>query len=133
MKKILIVDDQPTIRQIIGLALRNHFSLTEACDAASAEEQIRTSRPDAIILDVMMPGDFDGYQLCERIKRDPALAGIHVVLVTCCGQVADQERGLALGANAYFVKPFSSLELAHHLIDALQTAKSDSAGEQVSV
>ena len=68
----------------------------------------------------MMPGSMNGFQLCERIKRDSALAGIYVVLVTARGQVADQEFGRALGADAYFVKPFSPLALARHLTDALE-------------
>ena len=121
MKKILIVDDQPTMRQIMRLALWSQFEIQEACDANTANELIKVSRPDAIVLDVMMPGDMDGYQLCERIKQDPELASIYIVLVTACGQVEDQEKGMALGANAYFVKPFSPLELSRHLIAALLT------------
>jgi CheY-like chemotaxis protein len=121
MKKILIVDDQPTMRQILRLALWNKFEIQEAGDAYAANEMIKLSRPDAIVLDVMMPGDMDGYQLCEKIKQDPKLASIYIALVTACGQVEDQERGMALGANAYFVKPFSPLELLRHLSAALLT------------
>ncbi len=119
MKKILIVDDQPIIRHMLKFALREKFALEEACDADQAYEMILASPPDAIVLDVMMPGSMDGYQLCERIKRDPALSGIYVVLVTACGQVTDQELGRTLGANAYFIKPFSPLMLEQHLYDAL--------------
>jgi len=121
MKKILIVDDQPTVRQIIRLAVRGKFETEEVGDAKTAYELIKVSRPDAIVLDVMMSGDMDGYQLCERIKQDPKLASIYIVLVTACGQVEDQEKGMALGANAYFVKPFSPLELSRHLVAALLT------------
>jgi DNA-binding response OmpR family regulator len=70
----------------------------------------------------MMPGTINGFQLCERIKRDGTLAGIHVVLVTACGQVTDQELGRALGADAYFIKPFSPMALAQHLRAALLPA-----------
>jgi CheY-like chemotaxis protein len=119
MKKILIVDDQPTMRHIISLAVWGKFETQEAGDAKTAHALIKISRPDAIVLDVMMPGDMDGFQLCERIKQDPELADIYIVLVTACGQVEDQEKGMALGANAYFVKPFSPLELSRHLIAAL--------------
>ncbi|TRZ66228.1 MAG: response regulator [Rhodocyclaceae bacterium] len=120
MKKLLIVDDQPHIRQMIRLAVGNSLSLKEAGSADAAFESILAERPDAIVLDVMMPGSMNGFQLCERIKRDSALAGIYVVLVTARGQVADQEFGRALGADAYFVKPFSPLALARHLTDALE-------------
>jgi CheY-like chemotaxis protein len=123
MKNVLIVDDQASIRQIVRLVLRKDFAITEAYDAVSALEQIKLLKPDGMVLDVMMPGEMDGYQLCEKIKQDPELADIHIVLLTACGQVADQEKGLALGANAYFVKPFSPVDLARHLTHALQVDK----------
>ena len=113
MKKILIVDDQPNIRKLIHLALRDHFALEEAGDSDAAYDQLMAERPDALVLDVMMPGGMNGFQLCQRIKSDSALAGIHIVLVTACGQVSDQELGQELGADAYFVKPFSPLQVAN--------------------
>jgi DNA-binding response OmpR family regulator len=119
MRKLLIVDDQPSIRKMIRLALRDHFDLEEFADADTAYAQIMKARPDGIVLDVMMPGSLNGYQLCEKIKSNQVLAGIHVVLVTARGQVADQEFGRTLGADAYFVKPFSPLALARHLTGAL--------------
>jgi CheY-like chemotaxis protein len=120
MKKILIVDDHPVIRKMINLALRDdRFELNEANDADSAYQMILKAKPDGMVLDVMMPGVLNGYQLCERIKQTPALSSIHVVLVTACGQVADQEFGHALGADAYFVKPFSPVALATHMKDVL--------------
>lgn len=124
MKTVLIVDDQPNIRWFIRLALRDHFATEEADTADAAYERIKRDRPDAIVLDVMMPSIMNGFQLCERIKGDPDLSAIHVVLVTACGQVADQELGRAAGANGYFVKPFSPLALARHLTDALLPAAS---------
>ena len=120
MKNVLIVDDQASIRQIVRLVLRKDFAITEAYDVVSAIEQMKLLKPDGMVLDVMMPGEMDGYQLCEKIKQDPELADIYIVLLTACGQVADQEKGMALGANAYFVKPFSPVDLARHLKHALQ-------------
>ncbi len=124
MKKILVVDDQPNIRRMILLALRDHFALEEAGDADVAYVQLLAARPDALVLDVRMPGSMNGFQLCQRIKGDPELAGIHVVLVTACGQVSDQELGRELGADAYFIKPFSPLALARHLTNVLLPAAS---------
>jgi CheY-like chemotaxis protein len=123
MKNVLIVDDQASIRQIVRLVLRKDFAITEAYDVVSALEQMKLLKPDGMVLDVMMPGEMDGYQLCEKIKQDPELADIYIVLLTACGQVADQEKGMALGANAYFVKPFSPVDLARHLTHALQVDK----------
>lgn len=120
MKRVLIVDDHSSIRKMIRLALSNRFALEEAGNADVAYAQILAERPDGIVLDVMMPGSMNGFQLCERIKREPALAPMHVVLITACGQIEDQELGRAVGADAYFVKPFSPLALARHLGEALR-------------
>ncbi|TRZ68451.1 MAG: response regulator [Rhodocyclaceae bacterium] len=119
MKRLLIVDDQPNIRQMIRLALQGRFELQEAADADEAYAILLATPPDGIVLDVMMPGSINGFQLCERIKCDARMAAIHVVLVTACGQVSNQELGRSLGADAYFVKPFSPLALARHLTQAL--------------
>ncbi|MBF0256695.1 MAG: response regulator, partial [Gammaproteobacteria bacterium] len=87
----------------------------EAETADQAWQMVAAQAPQAMVLDVMMPGELNGFQLCERIKADAQLKGIIVVLVTACGQVADQELGHALGADAYFIKPFSPLELHRYL------------------
>ena len=75
-------------------------------------------RPALVLLDVMMPGELDGYQVCERIKRDPSISLTRVVLLTARGQKADQEQGRKAGCDAYLVKPFSPLNLIE-LIDKL--------------
>ena len=122
MKKVLIVDDQSNIRWVIHLALRQHFALEESANAAAAYACVKHERPDAIVLDVLMPCSMNGFQLCEQLKRDPEFSGIHIVLLTACGQIADQELGRAVGADAYFLKPFSPLALAQHLIKVLLPA-----------
>lgn len=120
MKKVLIVDDQPNIRWVLRLALSQRFVISEATSADMALTHLQNEIPDAIVLDVMMPGSLNGFQLCERIKKDEKWAAIHVVLVTACGQVEEQELGRALGADAYFIKPFSAFALERHLTDALK-------------
>ncbi len=121
MKRVLIVDDHPNIRKMIRLALGKDYLLEEAGDADQALACIGANVPNGIVLDVMMPGSMNGFQLCERIKQDSGLAKMYVVLVTACGQVEDQELGYALGADAYFVKPFSPIALARHLHSALHS------------
>lgn len=111
MHKLLIVDDQPDIRKLLRITLGRSYALIEAEDAASAWEIIRREKPDGVILDVMMPGEMDGYQLCEKIRGDAQLKGTYVMLVTARGQAADKERGLLAGADDYFVKPYSPLLL----------------------
>ena len=119
MRKILVVDDQPDIRRMMRYALVPEFAVQEAASGAEALASILAEAPDAVLLDIMMPGELDGLELCARIKADPSLARIHVVLMTAMAQVADQERGLALGADAYFSKPFSPAALTRHLQAAL--------------
>ena len=119
MKKVLIVDDQPNLRKMLRLSLAKYFAISEADNADTALAMILQEKPAGIVLDVMMPGSLNGFQLCERIKGDSGLMDIHVTLVTACGQEADQEYGLKLGADAYFVKPFSPLALIQHLKAAL--------------
>jgi CheY-like chemotaxis protein len=71
----------------------------------------RNLRPAVMLLDVMMPGGLDGYQVCEEIKLDPDLRNTMVILLTARGQRTDIERGQAVGCDAYLVKPFSPIEL----------------------
>ncbi|MDK9702969.1 MAG: response regulator [Sulfuritalea sp.] len=115
--KLLIVDDQPDIRKLLRIVLGGHYDLLEAEDAASAWEILRRERPRGIILDIMMPGGMDGYQLCIEIRRDPELAKTYVALMSARGQDSDRQRGREAGADDYFVKPYGPLEL-------LQTIKS---------
>ena len=76
--------------------------------AAKVNQQIR---PDLVLLDVMMPGELDGLQVCQRIRNDATLSATKVVLLTARGQVRDRAAGQAAGANDYLVKPFSPLQL----------------------
>jgi CheY-like chemotaxis protein len=112
MKRVLIVEDQPNIRKLIRMTLEfEDHEIHEATDGASGLRVARSIRPDLMLLDVMMPGELDGLQVCHRIKRDPATADIRVVLLTARGQAGDREVGRAAGADEYLVKPFSPLQL----------------------
>jgi two-component system phosphate regulon response regulator PhoB len=109
---LLIVDDQADIRKLIRMTLEfEGYTLIEAQDGAEALRLANSSRPELMLLDVMMPGEFDGFQVCEQVKRDPALAGTRIVMLTARGQQSDLERGRKAGADAYLTKPFSPLEL----------------------
>jgi len=109
---LLIVDDQPDIRKLIRMTLEfEGYQLAEAQDGSEALRMARSSRPEFVLLDVMMPGELDGFQVCERIRADTALADTMVVMLTARGQQSDLERGRKAGAHAYLTKPFSPLEL----------------------
>jgi len=110
--KALIVDDQPDIRKLIMLTMESEdFELHEADNGVDALHMARNLRPAVMLLDVMMPGGLDGYQVCEEIKLDPDLRNTMVILLTARGQRTDIERGQAVGCDAYLVKPFSPIEL----------------------
>jgi DNA-binding response OmpR family regulator len=111
MDKLLIVDDQSDIRKLLRITLGRRYAVVEAEDAASAWDIIRHQRPRGVILDIMMPGEMDGYQLCAKIRADQTLKSTYVALVTARGQDADVQRGKAVGADDYFIKPYSPLEL----------------------
>jgi two-component system alkaline phosphatase synthesis response regulator PhoP len=111
MAKILIVDDEPSIRFLITATLEDEgYQLFEAVDGLEAAALIKSVQPDLIILDVMMPG-LTGYELCAQLKQDPATQKIIVILVTAKGQEQDHLYSQQAGADRYLRKPFSPLEL----------------------
>jgi len=87
------------------------FEIHEAHDGETGLNMARAIQPAIMLLDVMMPGLLDGYQVCQRIKQDPDLCHIKVIMLTARGQASDIAMGEAAGADAYLVKPFSPLEL----------------------
>ena len=111
MHSILIVDDHSDVRRLLSITLGKEFNVIEAQNGTSALEAIRRHRPRVVLLDVMMPGELDGLQVLDAIKADPATRGTQVAMVTARGQVADGNDALKRGADAYFIKPFSPLQV----------------------
>ena len=110
-KKILIADDNENIREALTYLLEDEgYKLWLAKDGAEALRQARDVRPDILFLDIMMP-EINGYDVCQTIKNDPDLRDIYVIMLTAKGQVSEQERGRAVGADEYIVKPFSPMEI----------------------
>jgi DNA-binding response OmpR family regulator len=127
MTTILVVDDEPTIREIVVTYLkRDGYRTLEAADGDRARELIDTERPDLVVLDVMLPGT-DGLELCRRIR-----AGSHlpVIMLTARGEESDRIVGLDLGADDYVTKPFSPRELAARVRTVLRRSESDPAQEK---
>jgi DNA-binding response OmpR family regulator len=125
MHKVLIVDDQADIRRMMNIALGEDFDLLEAGDGLTALDMVRQHRPDVVLLDVMMPGGLDGLQVLQKIRADSRLMHTRVILVSAKGQVSDYELGMQMGANAYFVKPFSPLQLLVAINDQIAQLKID--------
>lgn len=109
---ILIVEDQPDIRKLIRMTLDfGSYTLHEAENGDDGWRLAQGLRPDIVLLDVMMPGSLDGYQVCAKIRGDRNLLHTAVVLLTARGQEKDLETGRQAGADRYLTKPFSPLEL----------------------
>ena len=118
--RVLVVDDEVNICELLRLYFEKEgFAVATARDGIDALAKVGPFSPDLVILDIMMPGEMDGYQLCEKLRADRDLCGTHVVMVTARGQDADRSKGMNAGADAYFVKPFSPLALARHLEETL--------------
>ena len=111
-KIILVIEDQPEIRKLICMTMDyDGFEVHEAENGDSGLRMVKALRPNIVLLDVMMPGQLDGIQVCERIRADPEIAHIPVVLLTARGQQSDLEAGRRAGCDAYLTKPFSPLQL----------------------
>jgi len=119
-KRILIVDDQNELRKLLRMTLEfGDYELHEAEDGQRALELANVIHPDLVILDVMMPGEVDGYQVCEKLKQNTSGTIPYVMLLTARGQKSDLEEGERVGSDSYLVKPFSPLELIEKVNDAL--------------
>ena len=113
VKTILIVDDHERIRELVAATLGDigDYQIIEAKDAEEGVALAKKNRPHLVLMDVTMPGMYDGLEAARLIKSDPDTRGIYVVMLTAKGQMADIERGEEAGVDGYFVKPFSPIEL----------------------
>lgn len=104
MKKILIVEDDKFLRELISQKLlKEGYDISEAVDGVRAIEVLKTERPDLILLDLILPG-IDGFEVLTKIKGDANVAKIPVIVLSNLGQKEDIERGIKLGANDYLIK-----------------------------
>ncbi|REJ72646.1 MAG: response regulator [Planctomycetota bacterium] len=108
--RILVVDDTPDIRHLLGEILQEHYKVTFAEDGQAGWESVQNDPPDLILSDVMMPG-VDGRELCRLVKENPETAAIPFVLLTARAGMSMKLEGLNIGADDYLVKPFNSEEL----------------------
>ena len=128
--RVLVVDDEPNIRELVQVALKFHgCSVTTAVDGSDALRQAEASPPDLIVLDVMLP-DMDGFEVCRRLR-----AGgneVPVIFLTARDTSSDTVTGLAIGGDDYVTKPFSVEALAARVRAVLRRAARTSDGAQVT-
>lgn len=119
MKKILIVDDEPNIVMALEYTFKkNNYEVFIARDGQEALDIVKSSFPDLIILDVMMPM-VDGYATLEQIRKDENLKHTKVIFLSAKNKESDIEKGMALGADAYLTKPFSIKKVVDQVSELL--------------
>lgn len=117
--RILVVDDDPAIAEMIGIVLRAEgFEPQFAADGQAALELFRSGKPDLVLLDIMLPG-MDGIEVCAHIRAE---SGVPIIMLTAKGDAADVVRGLETGADDYVVKPFNPKELVARIRARLRPA-----------
>ena len=111
VRRILIVDDEPNIVTVLEFLMRgSDYEVRVARNGEEALRRAESFRPDLVLLDVMMP-QRSGFEVCQKIRENPALRDVKIVILTAKGRDLEKDRGLNLGANAYVTKPFSTKEL----------------------
>ena len=110
-KKVLIVDDEPNIVLSVEFLMRREgHEVVTAGDGQEAIDLLASTRPDLMILDVMMPRK-NGFEVCAEVRADPALSRMPILMLTAKGREAEMKKGISLGADAYITKPFSTHDL----------------------
>ncbi len=123
--KVLVVDDDTAIAEMIGIVLRAEgFEPSFCADGSEAVAAFHSARPDLVLLDLMLPG-MDGIEVCARIREE---SGVPIIMLTAKSDTTDVVKGLESGADDYIVKPFNPKELVARIRTRLRPASSDAAG-----
>jgi DNA-binding response OmpR family regulator len=110
-KKVLIADDEPNIVASLEFLMKQAgYDVRVANSGDDALEAVRTFGPDLILLDVMMPR-MSGYDLCQKVRENAAWQGIKIIMLSAKGRDVEVTKGMAVGADAYVTKPFSTRDL----------------------
>lgn len=110
-KQVLIVDDEPHIVQALEFLLqREGLEVRVARDGGEAMRLIEADRPDLVLLDVMLPV-LNGYDVCQKVREQPGLRHVKIIMLSAKGYDAEVKKGIALGADLYVTKPFSTRDL----------------------
>ncbi|MGE5492576.1 MAG: response regulator transcription factor [Actinomycetota bacterium] len=120
--KILIADDEPNIVISLEFLMKKEgFQVAIANDGEEALAKVDSFKPDLLLLDVMMPRK-SGFEVCEALRADPSRSGLRIVMLTAKGRQTEVAKGLALGADAYITKPFSTKDLVAKVKSMLESA-----------
>jgi len=118
-QKILVVDDEPNIVQSLAFVFnREGFDVATAGDGVQAMSMIRDSKPNLLILDIMMPNK-NGYEVCQEIKSDPELKDIQVLMLSSISNENSRRHAMSQGADDYINKPFSPMQVVTRVKELL--------------
>jgi DNA-binding response OmpR family regulator len=127
-KKILVVEDEPDTAEMFAEMLRlRGYRVFKSYGSASAMRQLALEKPDAVVLDIMMP-DISGLEVLHYMRRDPALENIPVIVVSAKGLLSDIKTGMEAGATLYLTKPVAYAELITGVENVIQQEKPKSEG-----
>jgi two-component system, OmpR family, phosphate regulon response regulator PhoB len=119
-RRVLVADDDDGLRRLIWTTLgTEHFELLQAVDGEEALEIARQQHPELVLLDVNMP-KLDGFEVCRQLKNEPDTSSIKVVILSARGADTDRARGREAGADDYFIKPFSPVQLLNKVYALLE-------------
>jgi CheY-like chemotaxis protein len=118
-KHILVVDDNPSSRDLVRFALEPAYIVDEATDGRDALTRIQRIRPDLILMDIQMT-EMDGYETLHQIRTDPTAAVLPVVAITAFGMLEDRQKAFRAGFNGYFAKPLNIAALRHQIASLLK-------------
>jgi CheY-like chemotaxis protein len=119
--RILVVEDQDSIRRMIeALVQARGYEVTAVSSGAKAIDVAMTNAPDMVLLDLNLPGQYDGFDVCQRLRSDPATRTVPVVIISAMDDDESRARATAAGATAYYTKPFSPIALLKE-IDRLKS------------
>jgi putative two-component system response regulator len=110
MPTVLVVDDAPANLNLLAGLLQADYRVKLAASGAKALDLVQRAAPDLVLLDVMMP-EMDGYEVCQKLRANPATRGIPIIFLTAKTEVDDVVRGFEVGASDYVSKPFRPAEL----------------------
>ena len=124
-QSVLVVDDEPNIVLSLEFLMKQAgFDVRVARDGEAALQAVEDDIPDLILLDVMIPKR-DGYDVCQTIRANPDWNGVRIIMLTAKGREVEREKGIALGADDYITKPFSTREVVDRVKQFLGTDAND--------
>ncbi len=133
MATILVVDDEPDIREVMRFALENaEFSVIEAGHADDARKLLTDECPDLILLDWMLPGR-SGLELAQQLKQNPKTRGVPIIMISARGEEEDRVKGLDTGADDYIAKPFSPREMVARVRAVLRRTKPSEPADEIEI